>query len=160
MGSRAVTRESQRVSQEEIWFKTRNAVIDYYLPVIGTTAFSVYGVLLRRAGMDASGYPGRRDIARKTGTSVDAVDRALKRLTGEDGRLAASGLKTLIRKEYQRHDHGGLKTNRYHILTGISTEGPADVPRRRKQRKDFGAKRPRKASSEPLLTDVQHPASD
>lgn len=130
---------------EELYSQLRNTVIDVYLPVIGSTSLAVFCVLLRRAGQSSSAFPSRRHIGALVGVGKGAVDDALKRLTGEDGRLAASGLKPLIRKEYRFSDHGDNTSNRYHIQKTISNRKLDDVPRRRKQRSDVGTKRPRKA---------------
>jgi hypothetical protein len=132
---------NRKVPRGELYSKLGNVLVDVYLQVIGPTALSVYCVLLRRAGQDPYAYPGRKDIAYLIGQSTDTVDRALKRLTGEDGVLIKSGLRPLIRKESRRTDNGDQTSNIYHILKDISIEAPEAIPRRRKQRSDFGSKR-------------------
>jgi hypothetical protein len=146
MTSVADTGESAdgKTSPGKLYSQLRNAVIDVYASVIGPTALTVYCVLLRRAGQSSSAYPSRRDIGVLVGVSKDAVDSALKRLTGEDGTLAAYDLKPLIRKEYRFSDHGDNTSSRYHIEKTISMLKLEDAPRRRKQRSDFGTKRPKK----------------
>lgn len=127
---------------EERYSQLRNVVIDVYLSALGPTAFAVYCVLLRRAGRDSSAFPGRRDIGNLVGVSKGAVDDALKRLTGDDGKLAASGLTPLIRKEHRYTDLGDPTSNRYHIIPEIVVLKPdCNVPQRRKRRSDFGAKK-------------------
>ena len=153
------------------FFIIDNVVIDRYAPVIGATPVLVYAYICRRANMTSrTSWPSHRLIATELGITESTVKRAIRTLTGADGKLGELPplLHATQRKRTFTQDDGTEKTtntsNLYRILptgghqwpgVGVTSEPRWGSPVTRKQdsREQDEEKVPADAGSAPPVGD-------
>lgn len=115
-----------------LWGPVPYEMARVYTPVLKPHATLVFAALCGHLRNKAETWPSQRQLAWELGLTLSAVNKAIKGLSGEDGRLEQFGLPALIEIDRSERDNGRIVGNSYRFTAvGLRlkpTTNKADEP--------------------------------